>query len=840
MAFEPGGYADKLGNRFEGRWVVRQVLRLLNEELVDVTVEAVGDDEAGVDLWLTYHDGHRQAQQCKARNGSHESWSVADLNSRGILAAMKSQLDREPSHEFALVSAIPATVIGDICESARQSTGDPESFFEHQIESIGEHRRKAFRQFCDYLKLDYSQPNGRAAAYDYLRRTHFILHPDNQSSHADLRSWAGMLAIGTPTAVVAALADYTQENLRRKITANDVQQHLSALGFHCRRLAHDGRVGPAVEELKTQFSHSIAPGLIAGKLIKRDETVKILDDLKATGVVVLHGTAGSGKSGVLYELTQHLSQQGHAFIPIRLDRQKQANTTRQFGENLGLPESPSWCLESLAGTATSVLILDQLDALRWTSAHSASALDVCKSLVREVLSLRKSGKDIKIVLACRTFDLEHDPEIKSWLKESPAMKCQRVEVKPLPEDAVKIVVESLGQDFAVMLPKQKRILQSPHHLGMWAEIVTTGDAVGFQTSVQLIRQFWKNRSLLLADVGITASQADEVINQLADYMERKGHIWAPGSLVADRPQVVAQLHSHGILQTSKGRISFCHQSYLDFRIATRLLKEVHQGTGSVRAWLGDKSQQSLFRREQLRQVLPASRSGTHYFNCGIPSHFDQLAPIIRDMLSSESDEIAQQGAKEVTGRWLFHGLFEDELEACREGSVPQRKGVAQITSHFVLKPEYSDRCESLLLPLCDDDDAKVRRETRIAFHNEQIFNLPNARRMVTGYIKSKAFTDDPSPLMWSLEEFSGSLIPFTNLILLICEIFADSLRDASKDISTGIAGDAHMIPPILLRLYEQTQDQGDAQNLNLCLDAWDLLFEKRVGATRDLTHAIEQ
>jgi len=30
MPLEPGGYADKLANRYEGRWVVRQLLRVPN------------------------------------------------------------------------------------------------------------------------------------------------------------------------------------------------------------------------------------------------------------------------------------------------------------------------------------------------------------------------------------------------------------------------------------------------------------------------------------------------------------------------------------------------------------------------------------------------------------------------------------------------------------------------------------------------------------------------------------------------------------------------------------------------------------------------------------------
>jgi hypothetical protein len=238
--------------------------------------------------------------------------------------------------------------------------------------------------------------------------------------------------------------------------------------------------------------------------------------------------------------------------------------------------------------------------------------------------------------------------------------------------------------------------------------------------------------------------------------------------------------------------------------------------------------------------VPACRAGVYFFNCGMQSHYDQLAPIIRWMLMATSAEVAQEGAEEVTARWLFHGMFEDELETCRHGTVPQRKGVAQMASSFLLKPEYTARCESLLLPLYDDEDAEVRRETSHAFRDKRVLSLPDGQGIVARYVKSKAFADDPSPLMWSLKEFSGSLTPFSGLVLMICEVFAGSLRDASRDMSTGVAGDAHSIPPMLLRLYEQAKEQGDVQILGRCLNAWDLLFEHRVGTTRDMVLAMEQ
>lgn len=84
MAFEPGGMSEKLGNRYEGRWVAKQLLRLLNEKIRSVTVELIGPDEPGVDLLVVGKDGVRQLQQCKARYGGREFWTISALREKGI------------------------------------------------------------------------------------------------------------------------------------------------------------------------------------------------------------------------------------------------------------------------------------------------------------------------------------------------------------------------------------------------------------------------------------------------------------------------------------------------------------------------------------------------------------------------------------------------------------------------------------------------------------------------------------------------------------------------------------------------------------------------------------
>jgi predicted type IV restriction endonuclease len=122
----------------------------------------------------------------------------------------------------------------------------------------------------------------------------------------NLLTKAGYLLTGEPATVVATLLTYAENNdtFRKPIYADELRRHLAALGIHPKNLAYDQRIAPALEELQRQFDESIRPRLIGGELISREETALLLDAFKEEMEVILHGTAGYGKSAVLYELTQ--------------------------------------------------------------------------------------------------------------------------------------------------------------------------------------------------------------------------------------------------------------------------------------------------------------------------------------------------------------------------------------------------------------------------------------------------------------------------------------------------------------------------------------------------------
>lgn len=103
MPLEKGGRADKMGNRYEVKCIIYELLKILREVNYSVVIEALGEDEVGTDILVTNIRGEKEHQQCKVRNASSEIWTIADLDARNILTKWKQQLERDKKRGVALV-----------------------------------------------------------------------------------------------------------------------------------------------------------------------------------------------------------------------------------------------------------------------------------------------------------------------------------------------------------------------------------------------------------------------------------------------------------------------------------------------------------------------------------------------------------------------------------------------------------------------------------------------------------------------------------------------------------------------------------------------------------------
>ncbi|OAA90405.1 ATP-binding protein [Clostridium ljungdahlii] len=477
---------------------------------------------------------------------------------------MKFQLNRDKSYEFMLVSGVGFTALADVCESARISNENSEDFYQYQIIKQGMSRKKIYNDFCNAINLNQDKKEDRTKAFDYLKRLKITTYLGDYESKQDLLTEINILFDGDTEFIYNTLINYAEEN--------------DKLG-------------------KPIYCDSLYNFLII------NETKECYDSLKKEGLVILHGNAGTGKSGVLLELINRLEEEGISYLPLRVDRKIPKNSSLQYGKSMDLPDSPVQCINAVSGESPCVLIIDQLDSVRWTSNHSLDALDVCKSLIREALSLRRIGKDIKALIACRTFDLNHDPEIRNWLTVQDKGNEQvwdRVEINKLPTEDIVAVI---GDAYNNLASQQKELLSLPQNLAMWCEI--SGDNMNaiFTTSIDLLRQFWSKKVKDIESESINYVDLNSTLDRLISYSENNGTISIPSSYVRKfSGKVLSALKSNGIIQQQDNIISFCHQSYLDFLIAEKVVSEIEEG-GSILNWIGEKEIQTLFRREQLRQAL---------------------------------------------------------------------------------------------------------------------------------------------------------------------------------------------------------------------------------------------
>jgi hypothetical protein len=208
------------------------------------------------------------------------------------------------------------------------------------------------------------------------------------------------------------------------------------------------------------------------------------------------------------------------------------------------------------------------------------------------------------------------------------------------------------------------------------------------------------------------------------------------------------------------------------------------------------------------------------------------------MCSSSVEEIANHGAREATARWLFHDLVGDLVQRCRNGTEPQRMGMASIVAQFVRDNEYADRCWPILVELCNDASPKVRSKAVNALHDERIIGTAASPEFLQTFLSTKAFEDDPDSLIDALQDHPGSLAPFENLI---CDTVARSIEIIRNPLPHRRLPtiDRH-ISTLLLRLYEQAKDHAQPEIRDRCLDLFDELLEHRIVSAKSLLDEIER
>ena len=600
---ETGGIGGKLGGDYELHRVAELLIDLAAGGVERLWYEPAGAAGAGVDVEVAESGGRVVREQCKRQNGLAGKWGIRDLARAGVLDAAAAHAGGPGDVAFRFTSGDNAPALRDLAGRARRSA-DPVSF---RDEKLSAELAKALEQLGDCWVLDAREPADLQTIWSRLRRMEFLTI-DPEDARARVEDKADRWLEGDPRAAAAALKDLlVGELMGRPLDSPAADEALRRIGHPVRALDRPPVVREALRDCLDGFLDSFRHLLIGAAPLGRQESADILrqlDEPDARRLLLLHGPGGVGKTGVAYEVALALRARGVPCLPVRLDRDAPPRDLRAYGASLGLPGSPVACLSAAADGGPGVLILDQADALRWTAAHRGEAMEACGRLVDQALRT----PNLRVVLACRTFDLEDDPRLRHWREGwRDGGRAAEVAVRPLPAAVLDGVLAALGTAPASLDAGRRALLAVPLNLSIFADLSRGGPPPAFRTAADLMRAYWTRlRTRQEPFESLPPGEYAELLDGLLDYADRNATVAVPASVASPRDAEAKALQSAGVLLRQGARFVFAHQAHADYLIAERLLREIHRGGRSVPDWLRGHDQ-SLFRRGQLRQVLALLR-----------------------------------------------------------------------------------------------------------------------------------------------------------------------------------------------------------------------------------------
>lgn len=601
MTPRPGGEADKVGNRYESRWTVDKLLDVCNGRARSITVEPSGPDGAGVEFLLTRADGSVEAHQVKRQHGNSPGWTLAALEREGVLGSALRHTGQ--GRDFAFISVVPCRTLDELTTRARGS--DRLSAFRGSLSAT-------LTTEFDFL---VSVWGGAEAAYETLQQVR-VAWPDEREIDDKNRTVAEVLFEGgSGAAAAAALGQIIADNLGQTLTARDIRERVAAYGF---RPVDGSGTGAGVREAIERTTAAWAAGVEARLLeprIERGEAQQLTVALgQQSKVVLLSGTAGSGKTGVIYQAVEELRESGPV-LAISLDQIEAFSSTTELGvERLGLPSSPIVALANAAGPdAPSVLVVDQLDAVSLASGRMPTTFPHIETLIREA----SANPNMRVVLVCRSFDVDNDFRLRSLADRT---DVTRLEVGPLSDEQVSAAVGHLGIAFDDLALRQKALLRAPLHLVLLAAIVGQSDVLRFQNAKDLFDAFYERKRSLCNARRARPLRYDEVLRLLAHDMSRRQRLSSPVVLLehAGLTEEGDVLASENVLSRGRNSIGFFHEAFFDYVFARDWVAREQTVLDFLRS-----QDQELFRRAQVRQVLL-------HFQAEDPSRFrDEIEGLLR-------------------------------------------------------------------------------------------------------------------------------------------------------------------------------------------------------------------
>lgn len=593
---QPGGEADKVGNRYESLWTIRCVIDVIRGRSRWIEVESLDRaDSEGAEFSLRKDDGTLETHSVK-RQRIGGGWTVSAMfkrsdNNEAIGSQLINRLFTDQDLRVRFVTADPGSDATPIFDAVRASRTAVE--FARRLDSNQGIKKSFENHILSFFNGRFTECFETLKKFLYSIQGHHELLEivDDQIGDYFYCSSGEIDA----ESVRELLAGFVLDNLGSRFTKGEFLSFLNGHEIFEHDFNRSSRLFERVEEINDQYVSELKSVLINGSLISRGESQQILEELDdpECKTVIAVGTPGGGKSGVLVEVAERLRRENVSILAIRLDTLPEAPNSKALGHVLGFTEkSPATILDGMSKGKRSVLLIDQVDAISSASGRKRHAIPVFQQLLKET----ERHPNMKVLLACRSFDLSHDASLRQIEVRDTSRK---IEIGPLSRETLATELDKVGLSLDLFDSRQIALLSSPFNLFLYLagnfRVNPTFDGVH-----ELYDRFRVAKEHEFREMGLQDefwSYLFPLTGALSDSqnLDAPMHIFEDAGISSiDLDKMV----SSGILIQGERSIRFFHESFFDYSYAKWFFRN-----GFTLHRLLTEQTQDLFRRSQVRQIL---------------------------------------------------------------------------------------------------------------------------------------------------------------------------------------------------------------------------------------------
>lgn len=581
----PGGIAGKLGNRYEAKWLVRALMDVIADKAHWLNFESVETDYQGFEFAIARGE-ITEWHQTKI-NSPAGNWTINALKKEGVLKAFSNRLSADENAHCFFVSQDNAKDFRTLTEKAQTANS-----YAQYAGILSERQNDSFQQ----LKKAWQHPD--EVVFEWLNRS-YVEIISGRALDAIIESYGDLYFHGGGEGVFPNLRDVLETHFNKPLTTEAIRRAIKLKGaLKFKEWAFDPTIQHRVGEETEAYLQTYTPFGAGGETVTRGQSDTLIDEiLKPDGpeLVLVTGVAGSGKSGIVRSAIGKLRELKVPHLAFRIDHYLSCGTREELGKKLtGREEGPVSTLKGTFPSTSSILFIDQVDAVSEVSGRDGQVKEVIFRLITDAHNFG----GVKIVVVCRTFDLDSDPRLKRLKEDN---RTKQIDVPLLEWDAdVEPLLKNKGVDVTSLGAPQRQLLCLPINLAVFMEI--DDPEFSFHSLSNLHNVLIEKKQRIISKERKIFWSLAQPLTAMCDWMSERQKLNAPVSVLDAYPNAADILCSEGLIVSSRGQVNFFHESFFDHVYARSFVTNDLSIVDLL-----TKTEQHLFRRTQVRQILEALR-----------------------------------------------------------------------------------------------------------------------------------------------------------------------------------------------------------------------------------------